>query len=139
VIDVVKKPFDVRVHDPAETLPSQLVDAMDGVLDRAPLPESVAAVLEFGFEDLAGEPVDGGLHHPVADRGHGEAPELGAALRNLELEQRERVIAAPDQTVLEMVDLDLQEFMGLLDRDAVHAAAAALLADVIEGRIEGFP
>jgi hypothetical protein len=36
VIDVVEKPFDVRVHHPAKTLPSQLVDAMDGVLTERP-------------------------------------------------------------------------------------------------------
>src|SRR3954468_1351158 len=42
VIDVVKNPFDVRVHHPAEALASELVDTVDGVLDRAALAEGVA-------------------------------------------------------------------------------------------------
>ena len=110
---------------------------MHGVLDRASLAEGVAAVLEFGLEDLPRELIDGGLRHPVAHGGDGEAPELGLAFRNLEAEQRQRVIAPPDQPVLEVIDLDLQMVVEISDGDAVRAPAAAVFPDAVEGRVEG--
>ena len=61
---------------------------MDGVLDRASLAEGVAAVLEFGLEDLPRELIDGGLGHPVAHGGDGEAAEPGFAFRHLKAEKR---------------------------------------------------
>lgn len=137
VIDVVEKPFDVRVHHPAEALLPQLVDAVDGVLDRAPLAEGVAAVLEFGLEDLPREQMDGGLGHPVAHGGDGEALELGFVFRHLKAEKRQRVIAPADEPVLEVIHLDLQMVVEVRDGDAVRAPAAAVLPDAVEGRVEG--
>jgi hypothetical protein len=137
VIDVVKKALDVRVHDPSEALAAELVDAVNGILDRAAFPEGIAALLEFRFEDFLGNEVGRRLQDAVPDGGDREAPDLGFALGNLELKERQRVVAAPDEAVLEPVQLDFEVFRELPDGDAIRAPAAGVLPDAVEGGVEG--
>ena len=84
VCDVVEETIDVRVDQPAEALPPELIDAQHGVAHRAAFAVGVAARLEFGLEDRPGDQIDRRLQDPVADGGHTEGAHLRLVLRNVE-------------------------------------------------------
>jgi hypothetical protein len=60
-----------------------------------------------------------------------------AALGDLEPKEGERVVAAPQEAILEAVELGLQAGREVLKRDAVGTPAAAVLAHAGEGVVEG--
>ncbi len=135
--DVVKKGIDVGVEDPAEALVAQLADLMDRGAHGASGAVGVAARFEFLFEDLPREQVHRRLDHPVAHRGNGKVAHPGGGLRNGNAQERERMVDAAQEAVLEPVDLLFQVLVEVIEADAIRPAAAAVVPDALAGRIKG--
>jgi hypothetical protein len=65
MLDVVEKPFDVRVDHPSVSLLAQVKYPLDGLVSIAESSEAVRSIVELGLEDPINESADHLLGDPI--------------------------------------------------------------------------
>src|SRR5689334_11313177 len=116
-----------------EALVAQLGDAMNRGTHGAPAAVGMAAVLELLLKDLPRDQIHGGLDDAIADRRDGKETHPGGGLRNGDAQERERMVDAAQEAVLEPVDLLFPVLIEVLHGHAIGATAAAVVPDALAG------
>src|SRR6266545_2108792 len=126
VVERVEARLDIRLDDPLVGAARQLVDLGDRVLGSAPRSEAIRAGLEVGLEDRLQHQLEGGLHHPVAQRRDPEPARLAAALGDPPLLDRYRPEAPGAKLLTQLLQepLDAQHPLDMGGRLPVHASRA---------------
>lgn len=134
VRDVVEAGRNIGVHDPSETLITELDDSLDGLMLIATRPEAKGKVRERGFKDRLKQRFNHRLSHPVSDGGNAQRTLLPFPFGDVNTEQGLRRVTPPLFEVSHQSEqILLKVSLKHLDGDAINARRTSIAFDGNKG------